>query len=180
MKNNNAVADKSAYLQNENGLNKFNQLLKNNNLLNNDKSIRKISDNIVDAIAFQYNFITNENYKKADNYYDFEDKLKESSYDYCKSLVEQMKDKMVFVINKVDKAIYLSTSEVEKYFEIDKSYELINLGFEYLNAENTGRGEQFINDSKKGRIFKEDINSLIKNTINVDTSNGKKKGLFGK
>ena len=102
------------------------------------------------------------------------------SYDYCKSLIEPMKDKMVFVINKVDKAIYLSTSEVEKYFEIDKSYELINLGFEYLNAENTGRGEQFINDSKKGRIFKEDINSLIKNTINVDTSNGKKKGLFGK
>lgn len=102
------------------------------------------------------------------------------SYDYCKSLVEPMKDKMVFVINKADKAIYLSTSEVEKYFEIDKSYELINLGFEYLNAENTGRGEQFINDSKKGRIFKEDINSLIKNTINVDTSNGKKKGLFGK
>ena len=131
MKNNNAVADKSAYLQNENGLNKFNQLLKNNNLLNNDKSIRKISDNIVDAIAFQYNFITNENYKKADNYYNFEDKLKESSYDYCKSIITNNgfnKQDLLNLIGCIQLYLYSQIEKFQYFFciQIDKSDESTN------------------------------------------------------
>ena len=78
----------------------------------------------------------------------------------------------------------IASRDVDRYKKLMKEQvdlePIVSAYKEYLNAENTGRGEQFINDSKKGRIFKEDINSLIKNTINVDTSNGKKKGLFGK
>ena len=56
----NAAADKSAYFQNDNGIKNFNQLIKDNKLDKDDKSLKTLSNGIVDALCFQYNFITNE------------------------------------------------------------------------------------------------------------------------
>ena len=52
-KNKNKLADTAAYFQNENGFNKFKELCEN-------KSVEEIATNIVNALCFQYNFITND------------------------------------------------------------------------------------------------------------------------
>ena len=74
----NSDAESLNYFQNKDGLNDFNEKLKNNKLLND---IEKISNGIVDALMFQYNFITVDgHYKKLRNV----EKLRESSLKYCK------------------------------------------------------------------------------------------------
>lgn len=76
----NAVTDKAAYFQNKNGFNNFIKLLKDKKL-DDKKSAEFVTKTLVDAICFQYNYITNENdtknslpqidalYKAALNYY---------------------------------------------------------------------------------------------------------------
>ena len=128
--NANANADKSTYFQNEKGVKKFNQLLKDNNLLNNNKSIRKISDNIVDALAFQYNFITNDNYNKADNY-NFEKQLKQSAYDYCASIITSNgfdKQDLLNLVGCIQLYLYSQIENFQYFFciQIDKSDESKN------------------------------------------------------
>ena len=58
----NSEADKLQYFQNENGFAEFVKKLKDNNLLENP---RAISDAVVEALEFQYNFITNESEAKS-------------------------------------------------------------------------------------------------------------------
>lgn len=102
--------------------------------------------------------------------------------DYSKELLAPLFNKFTLVINKVDKNILLSSSEVEKYFGKNVSYEIYNLGVEYINNENIGRGEQFLQENKKAKLFKDSIAHLIQETIQVDVTDksAKKKGLFGK
>lgn len=81
----NNLADKSQYFQNEKiGIKNFNQLIKDNELDKNDDALRKLSDNIVNAICFQYNFITNENNSK--NSLKTIDKLQDEAFAYCKKI----------------------------------------------------------------------------------------------
>ena len=58
-KNKNKLADTAAYFQLKDGFNKFKELCEN-------KSIEEIATNIVNALCFQYNFITNDRDKNGD------------------------------------------------------------------------------------------------------------------
>lgn len=109
------------------------------------------------------------------------------SYDYAKPIVENKSvmdaSKFTLVINKVDKNILLSASEVEKYFGKTISYEITNLGVDYINDQNIGRGEEFLTVSKKAKPFKDSLNNLIKETVKIEIEDApvsKKKGLFGR
>lgn len=78
METTNSEAESLKYFQNNDGLKDFNEKLKNNKLLND---IEKISNGIVDALMFQYDFISVDgNNKKLRNV----EKLRESAVKYCK------------------------------------------------------------------------------------------------
>lgn len=108
------------------------------------------------------------------------------TFDYSKGIVQNANivnyDKFILVINKVNPEVLLSASEIEKYFNKDESYSISNLGFDFVNDNNIGRGTDYLVYSKKATKFNEDISNLVKNTINVEFTNSttKKKGLFGK
>lgn len=82
----NSEADKLQYFQNEKdtGFYDFIKKLKENNLLDNP---RKISDSIVEALEFQYNFISNE--KDAKSNLSTENLLKDAAYDQFKQIISK-------------------------------------------------------------------------------------------
>ena len=99
------------------------------------------------------------------------------NYEYYKSFIEEENildfDKFELVLNKVDKAILLSSEEVEKYFNKERSIEITNLGVEFINEDNIGKSEEFLKTSKKAALFHSSIDKLI--DAYIDTT-----GLVGK
>ena len=111
------------------------------------------------------------------------------SYEYAKNFVENDRiidfNKFELVLNKVEKSILLSSSEVENFFGKSSSIEISNLGADYINDDNIGRGEEFLRSSKKATTFHEDMEKLVNAYIELpeteDTkAKTKKRGLFGK
>ena len=75
----NSEADKLKYFQNKDGVQELNNVIKDKGL-----SIEEVTNGIVDALCFQYNFITNENDVK--NELKTKDKLYKSALNIAKSI----------------------------------------------------------------------------------------------
>lgn len=75
----NSEADKLKYFQNKDGVQELNNVIKDKGL-----SIEEVTNGIVDALCFQYNFITNENDVK--NELKTKDKLYKASLNIAKSI----------------------------------------------------------------------------------------------
>ena len=119
----NAVADKSAYFQNNNGIKNFNQLIKDNKLDKDDKSLKTLSNCIVDALCFQYNFITNE--KDSKNSLNTIDKLYDAAYIYCKSIYDNgfKKQDLFNLVGCIQLYLYSQVEQFDYFFavQVDKS-----------------------------------------------------------
>lgn len=111
------------------------------------------------------------------------------AYDFAKNFVENPRivdfEKFELVLNKVDKHILLSSKEVENFFRKEKSAEIVNLGVDYINDDNIGRGEDFLRSSKKAVLFHDSLENMINLYIDLpekedSKSKPKKRGLFGK
>lgn len=75
----NSEADKLKYFQNKDGVQELNNVIKDKGL-----SIEEVTNGIVDALCFQYNFITNEN--NAKNELKTKDKLYKAALNIAKSI----------------------------------------------------------------------------------------------
>lgn len=75
----NSEADKLKYFQNKDGVQELNNVIKDKGL-----SIEQVTNGIVDALCFQYNFITNE--KDAKNELKTKDKLYKAALNIAKSI----------------------------------------------------------------------------------------------
>ena len=75
----NSEADKLKYFQNKDGVQELNNVIKDKGL-----SIEEVTNGIVDALCFQYNFITNE--KDAKNELKTKDKLYKAALNIAKSI----------------------------------------------------------------------------------------------
>jgi hypothetical protein len=75
----NSEADKLKYFQNKDGVQELNNVIKDKGL-----SIEEVTNGIVDALCFQYNFITNEN--DAKNELKTKDKLYKAALNIAKSI----------------------------------------------------------------------------------------------
>ena len=109
-------------------------------------------------------------------------------FEYARPFVENSRiidfDKFELVLNKVDKNILLSSREVENYFGKTRSVEITNLGVDYINDDNIGKGEEFLRTSKKAVAFHASVLNLIDTYIGTanmeEEDKPKKRGLFGK
>lgn len=124
----NALADKSAYFQNDNGIKSFNQLIKDNKLDKDDKSLKILSNSIVDALCFQYNFITNE--KDSKNSLNTIDELYDAAYIYCKSIYDNgfKKQDLSNLVGCIQLYLYSQVENFDYFFcvQVDKSDESTN------------------------------------------------------
>lgn len=123
----NSTADKSQYFQNENGVKKFNELLKERNLLNNTQII---SDSIVDAICFQYDYITNEN--NSNNSLPTINDLKNSAREFTDKVINKnegfTKQDLLNLVGCIQLYLYSQIEGFDYFFciQIDKSDESKN------------------------------------------------------
>jgi len=123
----NASADKAAYFQNEAGLKTFNTLLKDKKLLNDPK---QISDGIVDAICFQYDYITNEDNSK--NSLSTINELKSSAYAFIQEIIDKntgfTKQNLLNLVGCIQLYLYSQIEGFNYFFcvQIDKSDESTN------------------------------------------------------
>lgn len=109
-------------------------------------------------------------------------------FEYARPFLENSRivdfDKFELILNKVDKNILLSSKEVENYFGKTRSVEITNLGVDYINDDNIGKGEEFLRTSKKAFAFHDSVSNMIQTYIdlpqNEDGEKTKKRGLFGK
>lgn len=124
----NAIADKSAYFQNDNGIKNFNQLIKDNKLDKDDKSLKTLSNGIVDALCFQYNFITNE--KESKNSLKTVDELYDAAYIYCKSIYDNgfKRQDLFNLVGCIQLYLYSQIEKFDYFFcvQVDKSDESTN------------------------------------------------------
>ena len=116
----NSFADKSAYFQNSDGVKNFNKLIKDNGL---DSDLDKVSNAIVDALCFQYNYITNEHDSR--NTVPNQDDLKEAAQQYCKSIYNNGFDKqdLLNLVGCIQLYLYSKVEDFDYFFcvQVDKS-----------------------------------------------------------
>lgn len=109
-------------------------------------------------------------------------------FEYSRGFMENPRimdfEKVHLVLNKVDKNILLSSQEVESYFGKDNSVEITNLGIDFINDDNIGKGEEFLRTSKKAMLFHDSIDNMIEKYFelpeNAEGGKTKKRLFFGK
>ena len=127
----NSEADKLQYFQNEKvGFKDFNQKLIDNNLLDNP---RNISDKIVEALEFQYNFISNT--KGAKSTLKTENDLKDAAFEQLKPYIKKdgisSNKALINVVGCVQLYLYSQVEHFDYFFAV-----MIDKNIDNESAEN--------------------------------------------
>lgn len=150
----NSEADKLQYFQNEKvGFKDFNQKLIDNNLLDDP---RNISDKIVEALEFQYNFISNS--KGAKSELKTENDLKDAAFEQLKSYITKdgisSNKALINVVGCVQLYLYSQVEQFDYFFVvmIDKN----------IDNESAANGFYFFaKDCKNDKSVLLDFNKVL-------------------